>query len=224
MWNAKSLPSYQPEETRVYHAQKQKKKRTVTLHDSQELDNDLGRRSDHDLTLAGLLGIVDGVQAIVEDGSLDHFGGCRFSMASGRLRYLRKSFVVSLQMPEHGECPQCADMRVLQLLSQRRSSVALILAGGCDCSSWLSEGHSVSRWTYLVRERDGLTREGWRLAKSSSSMVPRKLSWLVRLARSWRGWTLSRTSPTQHAPQVRPSTPTRLILLVSLLNLRNSTI
>jgi hypothetical protein len=52
--------------------------------------------------------------------------------------------VVSLQMPERGECPPCADARVLQLLSQRRSSVALILADGGDCLSRLSEGHSVS--------------------------------------------------------------------------------
>jgi len=45
------------------------------LHDSQELDNDLGGRSDEDLSLASLLGIVDGVQAVVKDGSLDHFVG-----------------------------------------------------------------------------------------------------------------------------------------------------
>jgi hypothetical protein len=52
--------------------------------------------------------------------------------------------VVSLQMPERGECPQCADVRVLQLLSQRRGSVAVILADGGECVSRLSEGHSVS--------------------------------------------------------------------------------
>jgi hypothetical protein len=45
--------------------------------------------------------------------------------------------VVSLQMPERGECPQTASMRVLQLLSQRRSSVALILADDGDCIPWL---------------------------------------------------------------------------------------
>lgn len=47
----------------------------MTLHDSEELDDDLGGRSDQDLTLAGLLGVVDGVQRIVEDGGADHFGG-----------------------------------------------------------------------------------------------------------------------------------------------------
>jgi hypothetical protein len=47
----------------------------VLLHDSQELDNDLGGRSDHDLTLASLLGVVDGIESIVEDRSADHLGG-----------------------------------------------------------------------------------------------------------------------------------------------------
>jgi hypothetical protein len=41
--------------------------RTVALHDLQELDDDLGGRSDQDLTLAGLLGIVDGVEGVVEN-------------------------------------------------------------------------------------------------------------------------------------------------------------
>jgi hypothetical protein len=47
----------------------------VALHDLQELDDDLGARSDQDLTLAGLLGIVDGVEGVVENGGADHFGG-----------------------------------------------------------------------------------------------------------------------------------------------------
>jgi hypothetical protein len=82
----------------------------VTLHDGQELDDDLGGRTDHDLALAGLLGVVDSIEAIVEDGSLDHFGGIRrFSSGEGgRLRYLQWKSLVSLQMPEHGECPQPA--------------------------------------------------------------------------------------------------------------------
>ena len=55
----------------------------MTLHDLQELDDDLGARADQDLALAGLLGVVDGVERIVEDGSLDHFDGVigRFSVA-----------------------------------------------------------------------------------------------------------------------------------------------
>lgn len=49
----------------------------MLLHDGQELDDDLGRRPDEDLALAGLLGVVHGVERIVEDGGLDHFGGGR---------------------------------------------------------------------------------------------------------------------------------------------------
>ena len=48
---------------------------TVLLHDTEELDNDLGRRTDKNLALARLLGVVDGVERIVKDGGLDHFGG-----------------------------------------------------------------------------------------------------------------------------------------------------
>jgi hypothetical protein len=55
----------------------------VTLHDGQELDDDLGARSDEDLALSGLFGVVDGIERIVEDGGLDHFGGGRFSVADG---------------------------------------------------------------------------------------------------------------------------------------------
>ena len=47
----------------------------MLLHDTQELDDDLGARSDEDLSLAGLLGVVERVERIVENGSLDHFGG-----------------------------------------------------------------------------------------------------------------------------------------------------
>ena len=49
--------------------------RTVLLHDRQELDDDLGAGSDQDLTLASLLGVVDGLERIVEDGGFDHVGG-----------------------------------------------------------------------------------------------------------------------------------------------------
>lgn len=60
-------------------------KRTVALHDLEELDNDLGAGSDQDLALAGLLGIVDAVKSVVENGSADHFGGIewRFSSRDG---------------------------------------------------------------------------------------------------------------------------------------------
>ena len=48
----------------------------MLLHDLQELDDDLGRGADQDLALAGLLGVVDAVEGIVQDGGADHFGGC----------------------------------------------------------------------------------------------------------------------------------------------------
>lgn len=48
---------------------------TVLLHDLEELDNDLGRRSDHNLALAGLLGVVDVLESIVENGGADHLDG-----------------------------------------------------------------------------------------------------------------------------------------------------
>jgi len=46
----------------------------MLLHQGQELDNDLRGRTDQDLTLAALLGIVDVVEAVVQDGNADHFG------------------------------------------------------------------------------------------------------------------------------------------------------
>lgn len=50
----------------------------MLLHDAQELDNDLGARSDQNLALAGFLGVVDGVKGIVEYTCLDHSGGCGY--------------------------------------------------------------------------------------------------------------------------------------------------
>lgn len=47
----------------------------MSLHHAQELDNNLRARTYQDLTLACLLGIVDGVERIVENAGLDHFGG-----------------------------------------------------------------------------------------------------------------------------------------------------
>ena len=55
----------------------------MLLHDLQELDNDLGARADHDLALACLFGVVDGLERIIKDGGLHHGGGVgeRFSAA-----------------------------------------------------------------------------------------------------------------------------------------------
>jgi hypothetical protein len=49
-----------------------KQKLTVLLHNRKELDNDLGGRTDKNLTLATLFGVVDVVQSIVEDRDADH--------------------------------------------------------------------------------------------------------------------------------------------------------
>ena len=77
----------------------------MLLHDRQELDDDLGGRTDQNLALASLLGVVDGVKRIVEDGSLDHFDGWRrFSVRGEERRYLRESNV-SLQGFKHRRVP-----------------------------------------------------------------------------------------------------------------------
>jgi hypothetical protein len=59
------------------------RRRTVALHDREELGDDLGRGSDHDLSLSRLFGVVDGVERIVEDGGTSHVCEMRFSMALG---------------------------------------------------------------------------------------------------------------------------------------------
>ena len=55
-------------------------KRTVLLHDAEELDDDFRAGPDHALTLAGLLGVVDVFEGIVQDGCSDHFGGWQVSV------------------------------------------------------------------------------------------------------------------------------------------------
>ena len=39
----------------------------MLLHNSKELDDDLGAGSDHDLSLSSLFGVVDALKSIVED-------------------------------------------------------------------------------------------------------------------------------------------------------------
>lgn len=46
----------------------------MLLHNTEELDDDLGAGADQDLTLSGLFGVVDGIKRIIEDGCLDHCG------------------------------------------------------------------------------------------------------------------------------------------------------
>jgi hypothetical protein len=47
----------------------------VFLHNAEELDDDLGARSDENLTLSRLLGVVDALQRIVEDTCSNHIAG-----------------------------------------------------------------------------------------------------------------------------------------------------
>jgi hypothetical protein len=70
---------------------------TVSLHDSKEFDDNLGRGSDKDLALARLFCVVDGIERIVKHGGFDHDDGSRFSMALLQLRYLQRLQHVSLQ-------------------------------------------------------------------------------------------------------------------------------
>lgn len=58
----------------------------MLLHDVQELNDNLRRGTDHDLTASHLLGVVHGVERIVKDGSADHFDGIVESRFSNRQR------------------------------------------------------------------------------------------------------------------------------------------
>jgi hypothetical protein len=82
---------------------------TVLLHDLEELDNDLGGGPDHDLTLTALLGVVERVEGIVEDGSADHLGGIvgwRFSNRGRKEVSTNFEQLVFRRLEEHGECPR----------------------------------------------------------------------------------------------------------------------
>lgn len=82
---------------------------TVFLHDAQELDDDLGAGSDQNLALAGLLGVVDALESVIEDGCFDHVGGVWFVRFSSRvIRGLEVSVVkcvLVFRSLEQKECP-----------------------------------------------------------------------------------------------------------------------
>lgn len=46
----------------------------MLLHDREKLDDDLRARSDQDLSLSGLLGVVHAVERIVQDTRANHLG------------------------------------------------------------------------------------------------------------------------------------------------------
>jgi len=58
----------------------------VLLHQGQELDNDLGGRTDQDLALATLLSVVDVVEAVVQDGDADHFDKCCYIRCTNKVK------------------------------------------------------------------------------------------------------------------------------------------
>jgi len=73
----------------------------MALHDGQHLDNDLRARSDHNLPLSSLLGIVDALKGIVEDRSLNHFVGGRKSAGrfSSRCENVRNEVSTRVKNP-----------------------------------------------------------------------------------------------------------------------------
>lgn len=75
--------------------------RTVLLHDGKELDDDLGGRADQDLTATALLGVVDGVKRIVEDGSLDHFDGVESRFSNRGIEGYEVSKIYDAQSSHH---------------------------------------------------------------------------------------------------------------------------
>lgn len=116
----------------------ERQKHTVLLHDAQKLDNDLGRRPDQDLPLARLLGVVDGIQGVVENGSLDHFDrGC------GLLQLSKIREHGSVIRSSHFECPPFfsqADRR--EKVRGIQKAVFCDLPGGSwwamgDCVVWI---------------------------------------------------------------------------------------
>ena len=66
----------------------------MLLHNGQNLDDDLGGRSDQDLSLSSSLGVDDVVQAVVENGDSDHFEG----FLKGSVEWMKVSWLSD----EHG--------------------------------------------------------------------------------------------------------------------------
>ena len=120
----------------------------MTLHDGQELDDDLGAGADQDLALASLLGVVDGIERIVEDGGLDHFDGyARFSVASCDGGIWR--FSVSPQKPEQKECPQMQLEGSSALVAEGKRIMFIQKDGMIACPGSLKGTRDVGR-AYLV--------------------------------------------------------------------------
>ena len=59
-------------------------RRTVSLHDTQEFDDNLGAGPDEDLTLSSFFSVVDGIKRIVKDTSFDHVCSLRMRFSTRR--------------------------------------------------------------------------------------------------------------------------------------------
>ena len=86
----------------------------MLLHHLQELDNDLGTGANQDLALATLLGIVDALERIVQDGRADHVGGIAIS------HYRLRGFVDLFNTSR-----RCADIALTKVRFSRRGWVGL---------------------------------------------------------------------------------------------------
>ena len=78
--------------------------RTMLLHTMQEFDNNFRAGPDEHLALARFLGIVDGIERIVEDTCFDHVGDGEIlnSMAGGEVSGRAKRSILAC---ERKECP-----------------------------------------------------------------------------------------------------------------------
>jgi hypothetical protein len=128
-------------------------RRTVLLHDVQETDDDLGGRADQDLALAGLLGVVDGVKRIVENGGL-HVGGVvrRFLGGEAAKGICSRDVLAFKSLPERKECPSGSHNGWRTEGSSARPSWAQRCHDArsewtMSATPWLPEGH------LLVRQR-----------------------------------------------------------------------
>ena len=128
------------------------RRRTVLLHDVQEADDDLGGRTDQDLALASLLGVVDGVKRIVQDGGL-HIDGCvvrRFCSGGAASGIWTRDVLAFKSLPERKECPSGSHNGWCTEGSSARPSWAQRCRSARNeqttiAAPWLPEGHLFTR-------------------------------------------------------------------------------
>jgi hypothetical protein len=102
---------------------------TVLLHDLEELDDDLGGRSDEDLPLALPLGVDNAVQAVVQDRNTSHLG-CDANEPYD------VSAVANLKKSSYRSSPLSKEVKLDSKVERRCS--------GCtEKGTWMSESSSV---------------------------------------------------------------------------------